>query len=62
MNAGLWVLAVFFAIGFLWSLLMPMELPPPDQGLIEWTKWIGSVVGILVVAKGLWAVADRLGK
>ena len=40
--------------------LTGVQLPPPEGWLEAWTKWIASVVGIVVAARVLWAGANKL--
>lgn len=37
-------------------------LPSPSSWLEAWTKWIASVVGIVVAARVLWTGAAALNK
>ena len=42
--------------------LAGVQLPPPESWLEAWTKWIASVVGIVVAARVLWSGAGMLNK
>jgi len=40
--------------------LVGVAVPTPSHWLTEWTKWIASVVGIIVSARVLWSGAKFL--
>ncbi len=42
--------------------LLGVSLPAPAGWLEVWTKWIASVVAIVVSARVLWAGGDALKK
>lgn len=35
-------------------------IPGPDPWLIEWTSWIGTVVGMVIAARVFWTGANGL--
>ena len=50
------ILVLFVVV--LWSVWASNAHPdwePPAEWLLEWTSWVGSAVGIFVVAKAIWA-------
>lgn len=54
----------FFAF---WAVLAILSLggaalPPPAGWLEAWTKWVASVVGIVVAARVLWSGAVALSR
>jgi hypothetical protein len=54
-----WV--VFWALLAILSLI-GAALPPPSAWLDGWTKWIATVVGVVVSARVLWSGAAALSR
>ncbi len=57
----LMVILVTWAILAILSLL-GLNVPSPAGWLEAWTKWIATVVGIVVSARVLWSGAELLQK
>ena len=52
---------VFFVSGVAVALsLLGVPVPPPESWLVQWTGWIGSVVGIIVGSRVLWSGASLM--
>lgn len=53
------IFGVIFLLLFTAS-IFGKELPMPAEWLQAWTIWLGSVVTIVVAARGLWAGGDAI--
>jgi len=61
--AYFWGLGVFTLVLIVLSIL-PLDIPPPEEWLLEWTDWFVQVGIIATAGRGVWivstAAADRL--
>lgn len=60
--AVLVAIGVLFLVGLAFAPLTGMAVPTFNPALESWTKWVASIVGIIVSARVLWTTAVWIEK